>query len=782
MKSRNYASVALAVFALVVTVKPTDVMAQISSCSCLVVECPVDFEVPCGSNWSFVTPTVLTNYCCTNVTITINSIVTNDTCPQSITCMWSVQDVCSGIPTNTTNFCSFINCSQTVTLTNPAPLVLTCPSNKTVNCDSAWGFDTPTLTGGCGGVGVTVSVLSEVITGVCPQVFTLTWLATNPCGDSNTCSQTVTVQNTTPPVFTRPNLVANPDFDTYTQCPGDASELGLAYPWFQPTDGTPDFYNACASPASGVSVPANMFGYQEPLNGGQGYGGGEQYSFDGNAVDSSREYLETPLSAPLVAGQTYEVSFWVSLSEGNGYAIGDLGAYLSVGSESRSGEGSLSVTPQVRNSPTRYIASVGNWTLIQGTYTAAGGEDHLTIGNFDDDQDTPSVVVGSVGNFGSYYYVDDVAVSESACPTNKTVHCGDDWSFDTPTAVSACGGTNVTVTVLSTVTTGTCTQLVTRTWLAIDACGNSNTCSQTVTELEAPVILCPSNIVVLSCTNIGVEYSATVTGTCCTNVTVVYTPPSGTVFAPGTLTNVHCVATDCCSNSTSCDFTVSVVEARFDAVPIFGGSPLTVLFTPQSPCPVNISNWFWYFGDGGTISLATGTLVSHIYSNAGTFTPILMTTGTGGILSTNILSTPIVVVSSFTEWQINYFNCTNCLVAAPDADPFGKGISNTNQFLLGLDPTNPASVFKIISMARSTNNVVITWKTAGVRTNAVQATAGGVNGSYNTNGFVDIGSPIVIGATGDATAVYTDTGAATNKPARYYRVLAQCRSWNISLL
>src|SRR5262245_13604966 len=35
-------------------------------------------------------------------------------------------------------------------------------------------------------------------------------------------------------------------------------------------------------------------------------------------------------------------------------------------------------------------------------------------------------------------------------------------------------------------------------------------------------------------------------------------PPAGTVFPPGTTNNIHCVATDCCTNTISCDFQVIV--------------------------------------------------------------------------------------------------------------------------------------------------------------------------------------------------------------------------------
>lgn len=68
-------------------------------------------------------------------------------------------------------------------------------------------------------------------------------------------------------------------------------------------------------------------------------------------------------------------------------------------------------------------------------------------------------------------------------------------------------------------------------------------------------------------------------------------------------------------------------------------------------------------------------------------------------------------ITSFQTWQMQYFGCTNCPQAAPGADPLGKGMNNSNQFLVGLNPTNAASVFRIISSVPTGANFKVTWKT-----------------------------------------------------------------------
>jgi len=75
------------------------------------------------------------------------------------------------------------------------------------------------------------------------------------------------------------------------------------------------------------------------------------------------------------------------------------------------------------------------------------------------------------------------------CPTNKTVMNGSVWMFDPPTAVDACSGSKIPVTVVSTTTNGQpCnTQVFTRTWAATNSCGETAYCSQNVTNLFIPL-------------------------------------------------------------------------------------------------------------------------------------------------------------------------------------------------------------------------------------------------------------------------------------------------------
>jgi hypothetical protein len=184
------------------------------------------------------------------------------------------------------------------------------------------------------------------------------------------------------------------------------------------------------------------------------------------------------------------------------------------------------------------------------------------------------------------------------------------------------------------------------------------------------------------------------------------------------------------------------------------------------------------FAASGGFTAATYTLFTY----GGTLTcnglAIGATPGTNFtyVISTNIPGQVNLIVSSaappldpFAAWRLQYFNCTNlaiCPQAAGNADPDGDGISNTNEFLSGTDPTDSLSGLWILSVTRQGADISITWRTAGGRTNIVQVigTAG-----YTTN-FSDLSGPIIIPGSGDATTNYVDSGSAINTPSRYYRV------------
>jgi hypothetical protein len=142
-----------------------------------------------------------------------------------------------------------------------------------------------------------------------------------------------------------------------------------------------------------------------------------------------------------------------------------------------------------------------------------------------------------------------------------------------------------------------------------------------------------------------------------------------------------------------------------------------------------------------------------------------------------------VVPNPFFTWQ-NYYFTGSPLNSSPNADPLGKGMSNTNQFLAGFNPTNPAAYLHVISIAKTNSNTDIQVTYLGAngdssytggpasRTNVLEFTTGTANGSYATNSFASTGQSNILNAANGLGTVtnMVDIGGATNKPSRYYRV------------
>lgn len=229
------------------------------------------------------------------------------------------------------------------------------------------------------------------------------------------------------PVFSQAleNMVYNPSFEEHRDCPQHIEALGVMQEvdaWWQPTAGSSDYFNSCGGRE--CSVPLNKLGSQSARS-------GEAYCGIYCSRDQYREYLQTRLKTPLIAGKRYRISFWVSLSEKSPHAATTLGALFTKEciEDSTLGivmkrevidmgdQGSQSIAvyfePQVVNSRERPLTDTKEWMEVSGEFTAEGGEEFLTIGNFFPFNKSRIVPTrdGQTPLHGAYYYVDDVSVT-----------------------------------------------------------------------------------------------------------------------------------------------------------------------------------------------------------------------------------------------------------------------------------------------------------------------------------------------------------------------------------
>ncbi len=222
-----------------------------------------------------------------------------------------------------------------------------------------------------------------------------------------------------------------------------------------------------------------------------------------------------------------------------------------------------------------------------------------------------------------------------------------------------------------------------------------------------------------------------------------------------------------------------VPVANFTVHPIGGTEPLGVTFSDTSTGTQPLT-LYWNLGDSVLVTNSGGANFNHTYA-AGTYTVVLTASnavGASALVSNNV----IAVVTALQAWQLQYFGCTNCAQAQPNADPYGIGMSNTNKFLAGFNPTNPAAYLHIISIANTNGadiNVIYlgangdnTWSPGiASRTNVLEFTAGAADGGYFSN-FVSANvTNTLSGGTGAGVVTnMIDSGGATNTPSRYYRV------------
>lgn len=199
------------------------------------------------------------------------------------------------------------------------------------------------------------------------------------------------------------NLIPNGGFEQYSGCPNWVAQLDSTLSWFNPTFGSPDYFNSCDPGIT--NVPNSLYGYQS-AHGGMARSGLIIYSDFG-----AREYIEVPLTSPLIASQCYYFEMYVSMADNFKYSSDALSAYFSdtiiTGVTNNM---VLPLSPQINNT-TGYFDTL-SWRLVSGTYTATGGESYLLIGNFLDDANTNNNLYNPVGTYNyAYVYIDDVSLS-----------------------------------------------------------------------------------------------------------------------------------------------------------------------------------------------------------------------------------------------------------------------------------------------------------------------------------------------------------------------------------
>jgi OOP family OmpA-OmpF porin len=211
------------------------------------------------------------------------------------------------------------------------------------------------------------------------------------------------------------NLVPNPGFEEYFQCPGSynpqGSDKNFAPGWVSPTLGTPDLFNRCSFGNAGV--PHNWAGVAHAH---KGYGYSGIYAW--LSSNNYREYLQAKLIDSLVEGKKYKVEFFFRLSVYSKYSVDRIGALLSDSMANVTHDRVWTVEPSytyVMDSV--FSKNTGQWNHVSFEYDAKGGEKFISIGNFSPDEEVKKFHMNfSQANEpmlskAAYFYIDDVSVT-----------------------------------------------------------------------------------------------------------------------------------------------------------------------------------------------------------------------------------------------------------------------------------------------------------------------------------------------------------------------------------
>src|SRR6185503_6996825 len=165
--------------------------------------------IECPATPSFADPTV-SDACDANPTVTFADSSAPGTCPQSTvyTRTWTATDHCG----------NHASCSQSITVVDTTAPNIVCAGPRTIECPATPTFPAPTVSDACD-PGPTVTFADSSAPGTCPQstVYTRTWTATDHCGNHASCSQSITVVDTTAPsiVCAGPQTIECPATPTF---------------------------------------------------------------------------------------------------------------------------------------------------------------------------------------------------------------------------------------------------------------------------------------------------------------------------------------------------------------------------------------------------------------------------------------------------------------------------------------------------------------------------------------------------------------------------------------
>ena len=462
--------------------------------------------------------------------MTYADVTTNGNCAgqYSVTRTWTATDVCGNIST----------ASQTINVQDvDAPVIAALPAPSTINCPATPVFAVATATDACGSAfSLTSADVTTNGSSAGQYSITRTWTATDACGNISTASQTINVQDVDAPVIS-----ALPASSTIN-CPNT------------PMFATPTVTDACGSSitltSSDVTTPgacAGSYSVTRTWTATDASNNSSTASQTINVIDTDAPVISA-LSAPSTINCPAVPVFDIAT------ATDACGSAFTLTSADITTPGACAGSYSVTRT----------WTALDACGNSSTASQTINV------QDVDAPVI-------------------AALSAPSTINCSATPVFDVATAVDACGSA-FTLTSADVTTPGACagSYSITRTWTAMDACGNSSTASQTINviDTDAPVIAALPAPSTISCPNTPVFVVPTATDACGSAITWTFTDvtTNGNCLGEYSVTRKW-TATDACSNSSIASQTISVID---NVAPTFT-RPADITIYKDANCNYNAS-------------------------------------------------------------------------------------------------------------------------------------------------------------------------------------------------
>lgn len=203
------------------------------------------------------------------------------------------------------------------------------------------------------------------------------------------------------------NLVPNSSFEILTDCDFGA-DYADAIGWEHPVcSASPTLLHECNDPDySYIGIPSNDFGFEYPHS---GLGMAKFSTYLNSLGINPRSYLSIDLVESLTAGQEYCIRLWLSLADSASFRSNSLHAFLWYGLPTMCAQQDTAWDTYAAVTFDISTVDTSGWEMVEGSFTASGGESNLTIGNFHigAEMDTTFIAWQQAGYYAGYL-IDDI--------------------------------------------------------------------------------------------------------------------------------------------------------------------------------------------------------------------------------------------------------------------------------------------------------------------------------------------------------------------------------------